>query len=38
MIDALNKPKRYNWTQCPRDAKEGRWSKLYVSMRSDGTI
>jgi hypothetical protein len=38
MIDKKEKTRCFNWVQTPRSAKEGRWSKLYVSLNRQGTI
>jgi len=38
MIEKQNTNRRYNWTETPRNARESRWSKLYVSINPQGKI
>jgi hypothetical protein len=38
MIDKRSTNRRYNWKQTPREARESRWSKLYVSINPQGKI
>lgn len=38
MISTKNQKRHFNWTQCPRDVKETRWSKHYVSLNREGIL